>query len=164
MPYYPPDSAPEVPPMMPQASTPGPAPVPYGGPSFALAPDSGAPLPDVPMGSTPGGDVMSAVPGASPLAAPNVSPYEAGATSPVMFGADANPGGRDVVSGTVAGAVAAAEARLNEMQGDTLGFGSQIGDLMNFPPSPLDPGAGPGLTAPAGHYYDPPRAYGNEPQ
>jgi len=160
MPYYPPDSAPEVPPMMPQAMTAGPAPVPYGGPPFALAPDSGAPLPDVPMGSTPGGDVMSAVPGASPLAAPNVNPYEPGATSPVMFAADADAGGRDIVSGTVAGAVAAAEARFGELQGDTLGLGSHIGDLMSFPPSPLDPGAGPGLTDPTGHYFDPPRNYG----
>jgi len=160
MPYYAPDSAPEVPPMMPQATTAGPAPVPYGGPPFALAPDSGAPLPDVPMGSTPGGDVMSAVPGASPLAAPNVNPYEPGATSPVMFAADADPGGRDIVSGTVAGAVAAAEARFGELQGDTLGLGSHIGDLMSFPPSPLDPGAGPGLTDPTGHYFDPPRNYG----
>ena len=160
MPYYPPDSAPEVPPMMPQATTAGPAPVPYGGPPFALAPDSGAPLPDVPMGSTPGGDVMSAVPGASPLAAPNVNPYEPGAVSPVMFAADADAGGRDIVSGTVAGAVAAAEARFGELQGDTLGLGSHIGDLMSFPPSPLDPGAGPGLTDPTGHYFDPPRNYG----
>jgi len=165
MPYYPPDSAPEVPPMMPQAGTPGPAPVPYGGPSFALAPDSGAPLPDVSLASPPGGEVMSTVPGASPLAAPNVNPYEPGSVSPVMFDADADPGGRDIVSGTVAGAVAAAEARFGELQGDTFGQGSHIGDIMTLPPSPLDPGVGSlGTTLPSGAYYDPPRNYGDEPQ
>jgi hypothetical protein len=81
-----------------------------------------------------------------------------------MWPGDADPGGRDIVSGAVAGAVAAAEARFGELQGDTYGLGSHIGDLMNFPPSPLDPGAGAGLTDPEGHYYTPPRAYeGNEP-
>jgi hypothetical protein len=100
----------------------------------------------------------------SPLAAPNVNPYEAGSVSPVVWPGDNDPGGRDIVSGAVAGAVAAAEARFGELRGDTYGLGSHIGDLMSFPPSPLDPGAGPGLTDPEGHYYTPPRAYeGNEP-
>ena len=155
--------------MMPQAATPGPAPVPYGGPSWPLAPDIQAPPPDVSPDRTPGAEVMGGVTGANyvseaPLAAPNPNPYEPGMISPVYAGGDADAGGRDIVSGTVAGAVANAEARFGELAGDTYGQGSHIGDLITFPPSPLDPGAGPGLTDPSGHYYDPPRAYeGNEP-
>jgi hypothetical protein len=168
MPYWPPDTPPEVPPQMPQATSPGPAPVPYGGPGFALAPDTGAAMPDVTSGVAAGAGVLIGVTGAnhvtsSPLAAPNVNPYEAGAPDPVYVGGDADAGGRDIVAGTVAGAVAAAEARFGELRGDTYGQGSQIGDSLTFPPSPLDPGAGLGLTDPAGHYYDPPRTYGDEP-
>jgi hypothetical protein len=153
---------------MPQASTPGPAPVPYGGPEEQPEPPDYA-IPAVDPTATPGPGVLAGVPGAnhvtsSPLAAPNVNPYEAGAVSPVVWPGDNDAGGRDIVSGAVAGAVAAAEARFGELRGDTYGLGSHIGDLMSFPPSPLDPGAGPGLTDPEGHYYTPPRAYeGNEP-
>jgi len=162
MPYYPPDTPPTAPPMMPQASTPGPAPVPYGGPDERPEPPVYA-APGISPVST-GAGVMSTVPGASPLAAPNVNPYEPGATSPVMFPADTDPGGRDIVSGTVAGAVAAAEARFGELQGDTYGFGSHVGDIMTLPSSPLDPGVGSlGTTMPSGAYYDPPRNYGDEP-
>jgi hypothetical protein len=93
------------------------------------------------------------------------APYAPGSPDPVFTGGAGDAGGRDTVAGSPAGAVANAKARYGELQGDTHGFGSHIGDLVNFPPSPLDPGAGPGLTDPAGHYYDPPRAYGgNEPQ
>ena len=162
MPYWPPDTAPEVPPQMPQAGA-GPAPVPYGGPSWPLAPDTAGPPPDVDPGHTPGAGVLAGVPGGSPLAAPNPNPYEPGVISPVYAGGDADAGGRDIVSATVAGAVANAEARFGELQGDTYGVGSHIGDAMTFPPGPLDPGAGPGLTDPEGHYYDPPRTYGDEP-
>jgi hypothetical protein len=155
--------------MMPQADTPGPAPVPYGGPSWPMAPDSGAPLPDVSPSSTPGAGVLAGVTGANyvseaPVTAPNPNPYEAGAINPIYVGGDADPGGRDIVSASVAGAVANAEARFGELAGDTYALGSQVGDTFTFPPSPLDPGAGPGLTDPEGHYYDPPRSYeGNEP-
>jgi hypothetical protein len=167
MPYYPPDTPPSVPPQMPQAGA-GPAPVPYAGPGFALAPDTAGPAADVSPGHTPGPGVLDGTAGAnhvtsSALAAPAVNPYEAGSVSPVMWPGDADPGGRDIVSGSVAGAVASAEARFGELQGDTYGQGSHIGDLMPFTASPLDPGAGPGLTDPAGHYYDPPRNYGDEP-
>jgi hypothetical protein len=162
MPYWPPDTPPTVPPQMPQAAA-GPAPVPYGGPSWPLAPDTAGPPPDVSPDRTPGAGVLAGVPGGSPLAAPNPNPYEPGMISPVYAGGDADAGGRDIVSATVAGAVAAAEARFGELQGDTYGVGSHIGDLMPFGPSPLDPGAGPGLTDPEGHYYDPPRTYGDEP-
>jgi len=169
MPYWPPDSAPAEPPQMPQAGTPGPPPVPYSGPGFALAPDIQAPLPDVSPGHTPGPLVMEGVAGAnyvtsSQLAAPNPNPYEAGQVSPVMWPGGPDPGGRDIVAGAVGGAVAAAEARFGELQGDTYGLGSHVGDIVTLPPSPLDPGVGStGTTDPAGHYYDPPRSYGDEP-
>lgn len=152
--------------MMPQAGTPGPAPVPYsGGDQGPEPPQYGVP----PAGDAGGATtwVTAGYPAGvspSPLAAPNQNPYEAGATSPVTWPGDADAGGRDIVSGTVAGAVAAAEARFGELQGDTYGQGSHIGDLMTLPPSPLDPGVGSlGETLPAGHYYDPPRSYGDEP-
>ena len=147
---------------MPQAGTPGAAPVPYAGPDERPEPPVYS-VPGVSTGVAPGAGVLNSLTG-SALAAPNPNPYEAGSPSPVMFHADADPGGRDIVSGTVAGAVAAAEARFGELQGDTYGQGSHIGDLMPFGPNPLDPGAGPGLTDPYGHYYDPPRGYGDEPQ
>jgi hypothetical protein len=166
MPYYPPDSAPEVPPMMPQASTPGPAPVPYGGGEQAPEPPQyGVP----PIGDAGGATalVTAGYPaGVSPsaLAAPNPNPFEAGSPDPIFTGGDADAGGRDTAAGSVDQAVANAEARFGELRGDTYGQGSTIGDLMSFPSSPLDPGAGTGLTDPAGHYYDPPRDYGDEPQ
>ncbi len=164
MPYWPPDTPPEVPPQMPQAGA-GPAPVPYGGPGWALAPDMLAPLPDVSPSSTPGPEVMDGVSGAnyvtaSPLAAPNPNPYEPGMISPVYVGGDADAGGRDTVSDSVAGAVASAEARFREHETDTYALGSHVGDTMTFPPSPLDPGAGAGVTDPSGGFYDPPRNYG----
>ena len=150
--------------MMPQADTPGAAPVPYGGPGWALAPDMLAPPPDVSPDATPGAGVLAGVPGGSPLAAPNPNPYEPGMISPVYAGGDADAGGRDIVSATVAGAVSNAEARFGELQGDTYGQGSHIGDTMTLPPSPLDPGVGSlGTTLPSGAYYDPPRNYGDEP-
>jgi hypothetical protein len=116
---------------------------------------------------TPGPHVLMGVTGAnhvseSPLAAPNVNPYETSALSPIFVGGAADPGGRDDVAGSVAGAVAAAEARFGEHQTDTYGQGSTIGDAMTLPPSPLDPAVGgtPWVTDPAGAYYDPPRNYG----
>jgi hypothetical protein len=150
---------------MPQAPAPGPAPVPYGGPGFALAPDIAGPAPDVSLGHSPGPGVLAGVTGAnyvteSPLAGPNVNPYEAGAPDAIYTAAADDAGGRDIVSGTVAAAVTAAEARFHEHQSDTFGQGSVIGDVITFPPSPLDPGVGSlGETEPAGHYYTPPRNY-----
>jgi len=168
MPYWPPDTPPETPGQMPQASTPGAAPVPYAGGDQRPEPPLYS-VPGVSPDHTPGPQVMQGVAGAnyvtsSPLAAPNPNPYEAGAPSPVLFPGDADPGGRDIVSGAVAGAVAAAEARFGKLQGDTYGLGSHVGDIVPLPASPLDPGVGlTGTTDPAGHYYDPPRSYGDEP-
>ena len=93
---------------------------------------------------------------------PDMTPYYAGPLDPVMAMGDADPGGRDDVSATVGGSVAAANARWHEHQTDTFGVGSTIGDLVDFPPSPLDPGTGVGNTAPTGDFYDPPRDYGGE--
>jgi hypothetical protein len=157
-----PDTPPTEPGQGPAAPNAGPAPVPFTGDQSA----GNAPLPSaapVPR-DTPGAQVMGGVTGANhvseaPWAAPNVNPYEAGSISPIFTGGDADPGGRDDVRGSVGAAVAAAEARFGEHQGDTYAQGSVIGDLMSFPSSPLDPPAGPGLTDPAGAFYDPPRNY-----
>jgi hypothetical protein len=56
--------------------------------------------------------------------------------SPVAFPGDADAGGRDDVAGDVAAAVANAQARYGELQGDTYGQGSVIGDLVDLPPVP----------------------------
>ena len=159
MPYWPPDSAPEVPPQMPQATTPGPAPVPYGGPGFAITPDMLAPVPGVSQSAMPGDGVLAGVTGANsvseaPWAAPNVNPYEAGGVAKIYTGGDDNPAGYDDVAATDAGSVAAAQARAGTHQQDTYGQGSQIGDLMALPPRTSD-----GKITQGGGYYDPPRDY-----
>ncbi len=64
------------------------------------------------------------------------APYAAGSPDGIYAGGDADAGGRDIVAGDPAGAVASAEARLGELQGDTYGQGSHIGDLMTLPGSP----------------------------
>ena len=93
---------------------------------------------------------------------PAMTPYYGGPVDPVEAMGDGDAGGRDDVSATVAGSVEAANARWHEHQTDTFGVGSTIGDLVHFPPSPLDPGAGVGNTTPTGAFYDPPRGYGEE--
>lgn len=118
-------------------------------------------------------------PGPSPLA----TPYYPGMMSPILAHGDNDAGGRSPVAATVADAVANSQARWLELQSDTYTPGpvagtvvlnepnlsgpghpqqqsSVIGDLMQFPPSPLDPGAGVGNTLPAAGFYDPPRGYG----
>ncbi len=143
---------------MPGAPNAGPAPVPYGGPGFAIAPDMLAPQTGISLGYAPGADVLNGVTGANyvteaPLTAPNVNPYEAGAPAGIYAGGDADAGGRDDVAGSVVAAVANAEARFTELQGDTYGQGSRIGDLMSIPPRTSDGSDG-------GAFYDPPRNYG----
>src|SRR5260370_40298773 len=91
---------------------------------------------------------------------PDMTPYYGGAPDPVEAMGDADAGGRDDVSATVAGAVAAANARWHEHQADTYGTGSALRDPVNFPASPLGPRAGGGNTAPAAGFDDPPRRYG----
>ena len=80
------------------------------------------------------------------------APYVAGDPQPIRFDGDPDPAGRDDVSGTVAGAQAAAEARFREHQTDTYAQGSQIGDTMNLPPESSTGSHG-------GSFYDPPRDY-----
>ena len=77
------------------------------------------------------------------------APYAPGDPGHVNVHGDADPGGSDKTSGTVAGAVAAAQARQSELQSDTYGQGSQIGDLLPLPGAVL------------GGFYDPPRDYGD---
>jgi len=159
-------------PQMPQASMPGIAPAPYTGPDQRPEPPTYAAaavtwnLPGPDVMAFPGGTGANAVQEsgyAHDVNAGLVSPFYAGAISPVQMPGPGDAGGRDDVAGTVAGAVANATGRYLEHEGDTHGIGSTIGDVMTFPPSPLDVPAGPGLTDPAGHYYDPPRNYGDEP-
>jgi hypothetical protein len=92
------------------------------------------------------------------------APYAPGETSPVQAHGDADAGGRDDVAGSVAGAMANAEARYLEHQGDATTPGpSHIGDLMPLPAVGLDPGVGSlGITDPSGGFYDPPRNYGGQ--
>jgi hypothetical protein len=77
---------------------------------------------------------------------PVVSPGP-GSDPPVAGGqgiytsADNDPGGRDDVATSVAGAIANAMARQHELQRDTYGQGSLIGDLMPM----AQPVAGPGV-------------------
>ena len=100
------------------------------------------------------------------------APYASGSPDPIFVGGDADAGGRDDVAGDITAAMANAQARYGEHQSDTYGQGSTLGDVITFPGgSPLDPGAAPGETAPAGSFYDPPRGgapetfvnTGNEP-
>jgi hypothetical protein len=76
---------------------------------------------------------------ASPIVSPSVPTKE---VSPggqhVAFYADADPGGRDIVADSVAGAVSNAEGRYHELASDTYGLGSHIGDLMDLPLVPSD--------------------------
>src|SRR5262249_2327035 len=121
------------------------------------------------MGMGAGGDVMAGVSGnavqesgyAHDVNAGLVTPYVPGSISPIQAHGDADAGGRDDVSGTVAGAVANAEARFMEHEADTYAQGTRSGAALTLPPPPLDPGVdGLGTTLPAGYFYDPPRNYG----
>jgi hypothetical protein len=148
-----------------QLGSPGTAPVPYAGPRPAEPPGYGVSLD---LGDA-AAEVMSGIPAMPGLseqpwahdaaAGPADAPYYAGALSPVDAAGDADAGGRDDVGGSVAEAVQNATARWHEHMSD-LGAGGTIGDLVAFPPAPLDPGAGVGNTSPAGGFFDPPRDYG----
>lgn len=118
-------------------------------------------------------------PGPSPLA----TPYYAGEAHPILAHGDNDPGGRSPMAPDVATAVANSQARWLDLQADTHTPGpvvgtvvlnepnlsdaghpqqqsSTIGDLVAFPPSPLDPGAGTGNTLPTAAFFDPTREYG----
>jgi len=92
---------------------------------------------------------------ASPVVSPSPMTREvASGGQPIAFPGDADPGGRDPVSSSVAGSVANGQARYYELQSDTYGQGSRIGDLLDLPdvpcayskhtgPPPADGGAYP---------------------
>jgi hypothetical protein len=140
-------------PQMPQANTSGPAPVPYSGsdqspepPAYqAAATGFGSPGDGVLDGIAPGNAVQESA-YAHELNAGLVTPFYAGDISPIQVHGDADAGGTDDVSGTVAGAVHAAEARFAEHESDTHGLGSTIGDLMTLPP--VDSNADVGVWGP----------------
>jgi hypothetical protein len=66
------------------------------------------------------------------------APYAPGSPDAVYVGGDADAGGRDTVAGDVSGAVSNAEARFGELQGDTFGQGSHIGDAFTLPGGPAE--------------------------
>jgi len=145
-------------PQMPQASMPGIAPVPYGGPDESPEPPVYSPQPVT--FATPGVVVLAPAEGgllqessyAHDVNAGLVANFYPGAPSPIGVHGDADPGGRDDVAGTVAGAVANAEARYLEHEGDTHPAGGQLGDLLGVP---VETSGNFG-----GAFYDPPRDYG----
>jgi hypothetical protein len=119
-----------------------------------MAPDAG-----VMIGVT--GNALQESGYAHDVSAGLVAPYSPGSPQPIYTCADDLPICRDDVSGTVAGAVDNALARVAAHEQSALPQGSALGMPMAFPDSPLDPGAGPGLTLPSGGFYDPPRDYGD---
>jgi hypothetical protein len=167
-------------PQMPAAPNSGPAPAPYAGADLSPEPPNYAA--DLGPMSDAAGAVMAGVTGLGTTEDPSAhdvnagtvdAPYFPGHIDPIFAAGDDDPGGRSDVAGDVAGAVANATDRWQNLQGD-LGAGGTIGDLMVFPPDPLDPGAVGGLkggTDPAGQFFDPPRGgapetfinAGNEP-
>lgn len=151
----------------PQAANSGPAPVPYHGVMPAEPPGYGVTL-DL---ADAAAEVMNGIPSmpgvseqswAHDIAAGTAdAPYYAGSTSAIYSPVNSDADEQDDVSGTVAGAVAAATARWQLAQKDTYQQGSVLGDLVALPPNPLDPGVGVlGTTDPSGAFYDPPRDYG----
>jgi hypothetical protein len=151
-------------PQMPQAATPGPAPVPYSGPDelgqvHYAATGVSFTVPGVEVLNGSSGNAIQQSGYAYDVNAGLVTDYSPGAISPIQMAGPADAGGRDDVSGTVAGAVANAEARYLEHEGDTHDTGGTVGDVLTLPPGPLDPGAAAGTTDPSGAYYDPPREY-----
>jgi hypothetical protein len=139
-----PGGAPQMP-----ASDAGPAPAPYAGPDLspepppysAAATGFGAPGAGVLAGIAPGNAVQESG-YAHDMNAGLVTPYYGGDISPIQVHGDADAGGRDDVSGTVAGAVHAAEARFAEHEADTHAIGSVIGDIMTLPPIESNPAVG----------------------
>jgi len=158
----------------PQANNAGSAPVPYAGADQSPEPPDYA----VTFGpvSDAGGEVMSGIVAGNSvmesagahaidnsgggICATADAPYYPGPLSPIFTAGADDAGGRDNVSGTVAGAVAAQTARWHELEADILPQGTAYGDYLALPPSPLDPGVGSlGITDPMGAFYDPPREY-----
>lgn len=83
------------------------------------------------------------------------APYAPGEPGHINVHGDADAGGSDKITGDAAGAAAASDARWRELQSDTHGQGSVIGDLMDLPAATSDGSTG-------GAFYDPPRDYGGQ--
>lgn len=154
-------------PQMPQAGSAGSAPVPYSGQDYLGQPHYDAPAFGDDGGATSAvmadaqGGILQESPQAHDIAAGVAdAPYYPGPLSPIDAIGDDDAGGRDPVAASVAEAVSNADARWHEFEQYTHIQGSHSGDLMHFPPSPLDPGAGVGNTLPTGGFYDPDRDYG----
>jgi hypothetical protein len=149
-------------PQMPAAPGAGPAPVPYGGGDQRPEPPVYGPPDGFGPGMAPGAGVLVGVSGnavqesgyAHDVSAGLVTPYMPGSPSAIYAGGDSDAGGRDDMSGTVAGAVANAEARFLEHEADTHAQGSMIGDAMTIPLPPED------ATAPPNDFLYP---QGNQP-
>ncbi len=75
------------------------------------------------------------------------------------FASQASQGEADASAAMSAGMSADADRR-GRYEATLLPAGASYGVLVQFPPGPLDPGAGVGNTAPTGGFYDPPREYG----
>jgi hypothetical protein len=74
---------------------------------------------------------------ASPIVSPSPMTKEVAAGGqPIVFPGAPDPGGRDTVAASVVTAVGNAEARYGELQSDTFGLGSVIGDLLPLPELP----------------------------
>ena len=168
VPYAGPDQSPEPPD--------------YGAAPLEMAPADGYVLHGVTGLNTvqdPSAHTLDGNPGPSPL----VTSYYAGQQAPVYIHGDADAGNASNIAATVGESVAMATGRWQELESDTLTpgpvagtvvhnepnlsgpghpqqQGSVIGDLIHFPPSPLDPGVGVGNTAPTGGFFDPTREYG----
>lgn len=84
------------------------------------------------------------------------APHEDGNPDPIYVGGDADAGGRDDVSATVAGAQAAAMARQTEHASDTHAQGTPLGDAVTLPGV-----SAAGKHSEGGAYFDPPRDYGD---
>jgi hypothetical protein len=151
-------------PQMPGAPNAGPAPAPYTGPDelgqvHYAATGVSFTVPSVEVLNGSSGNAVQQSGYAYDVNAGLVADFSPGAISPIQMPGPGDAGGRDDVSATVAGAVANAEARYLEHEGDTHGTGGAVGDILTLPPGPLDPGAAPGEAAPSGSFYDPPRSY-----
>jgi hypothetical protein len=142
--------SPAAAPQVPAAGGAGPAPVPYAG-----ADQSAGVITYAATGvsfSLPGStEVLNGIPAANAVQesgyahdvnAGLVTPYYPGTVSAIGVHGDNDPGGRDDVAGDIAGAVAAAEARYLEYQGDAIQAGpSTIGDQIDMPVAQEDANA-----------------------
>ena len=174
----------------PQLAGAGPQPVPYGGGMDQWAGNPPAYHADIGPMAPADGYVLHGVTGLNTTQDPSAhdinggssglcTPYYGGEADPINAAGDNDAGGRSPLASSVAGAVANSTGRWQNLQADTykqgpaIGTavqgptaagpqqqGSVIGDLVQFPPSATDPGAGVGNTTPTGAFYDPPRGYG----